>query len=109
MRAALSALVLNIAATTAFVARAPHHAPRTSVARSLQPAAIFDNDRLRGAGLAALIALALVASPMPAYAKGGGHGGGSHSSSHSSYHSSAPSRPSYPRTATLSSSRSSRR
>jgi len=49
-------------------------------------------DDLRGVGAAVLASVVLLASPMPALAKGGGHGGGGHSSSHSSsYHSSSSS------------------
>ena len=70
-----------------------------------------DVERLKGVALAALASVALVASPMPAYAKGGGHGGGG--GGHSSHHSSSSSsRPSYPKSSSLvyrTSSRSSSR
>merc|ERR1719502_52470 len=69
----------------------------------------MDAERLKAMGLAALTSVALFASPMPAYAKGGGHGGGGHGGggSHSSH--STSSRPSYPKASSLSYRSSSRR
>jgi len=76
-------------------------------AKRVNPSALTALERelgkqLRTAAVAAVASIVLVASPMAAHAKGGGHGGGGHGGGGHS-HSSHSSRPSYPRSATLSS------
>lgn len=90
----------------------PHvRKPHAPIAQHGFQVPVVGVERLKAAALATVASVALVASPLPAHAKGGGHGGGGgHSSSHSSSHgkSSASYRPSYPRSSSLSSSSSSR-
>jgi len=77
--------------------------PREAITQhGFQIPVVVDVERLKAATLAAVASVALIASPMPAYAKGGGHGGGGHSGGHSSSsHSSSSSRPSYPKSSSL--------
>jgi len=67
-------------------------APRQLPAQPVRPraaASLALRDDIKAAGVAVLTGLVLIASPLPAHAKGGGHGGGGHS--HSSHHSSSSS------------------
>merc|ERR1719197_1591266 len=80
-------ILISLAGSRAF--RLPHLrnpvSPRAATGQRGVP--VVDVDRLKAFGLVAAASVVLVASPMPAHAKGGGHGGGGgggHSSSHSS-------------------------
>jgi len=90
----LSFLALH---STAFLAPAPLHIAKPPVPPRAAVSAIFDNEKdIRNVAVNVLACAVILASPTPAFAKGGGHGGGgggghiSHSS-HSSHSSSTSS------------------
>merc|ERR1719473_1340907 len=102
MHARKALLLLSLAVANAFSLLQHVRKPHEAIAQRGFQTPIVDVERLKAATLAAVASVALIASPMPAYAKGGGHGGGGHSGGHSSSsHSSSSSRPSYPKSSSL--------